>query len=101
MRGKLQELKVELRKRMHEPVAEQGRWLRQVVQGYNAYHAVPTNLRAIGTFRYHVANLWRRTLKRRSQRAQVTWKRMDRLLARWLPTPKILHPWPERRIAVN
>jgi group II intron reverse transcriptase/maturase len=101
MRGKLREIEAELRRRMHQPVAEQGRWLRQVVQGYAAYHAVPTNLRAIGTFRHHVANLWRRTLKRRSQRAPVTWKRMDRLLARWLPTPKILHPWPDRRLAVK
>ena len=100
-RGKLQDVKAELRKRMHQPVAEQGRWLRAVVQGYNAYHAVPTNLRAIGTFRHHVADLWRRTLKRRSQRAPVTWRRMDRLLARWLPTPRILHPWPERRLGVN
>lgn len=101
MHGKLQEIEAELRRRMHQPVAEQGRWLRQVVQGYNAYHAVPTNLRAVGTFRHHVADLWRRTLKRRSQRARVTWKRMDRLLARWLPTPRILHPWPDRRFAVN
>ena len=101
MRGKLQEIEAELRRRMHQPVAQVGRWLRQVVQGYNAYHAVPTNLRAIGTFRHHVADLWRRTLKRRSQRAQVTWQRMDRLLARWLPTPRILHAWPERRMAVN
>jgi RNA-directed DNA polymerase len=101
MRGKLQEIKAELRRRMHQPVTEQGRWLRQVVQGYNAYHAVPTNLRAIGTFRHHVADLWRRTLKRRSQRTRVTWERMDRLFARWLPTPRILHAWPERRLAVN
>ena len=71
MRGKLREIEAELRRRMHQTVAEHGRWLRQVVQGYNAYHAVPTNLRAIGTFRYHVANLWRRTLKRRNQRAKV------------------------------
>lgn len=57
-------------------MAEQGRWLRQVVQDYNAYHAVPTDLRAVGTFRHHVANLWRRKLKRRSQPARVAWKRM-------------------------
>ncbi len=92
------------RERLTETNLEQvnaNRDLRQVVQGYNAYHAVPTNFRAIGTFRYQVANLWRRTLKRRSQRAQVTWKRMDRLLVRWLPTPRILHAWPKRRFAVN
>ena len=101
MRGKLQDIEAQLRRRIYQPVAEQGRWLRLVVQGYNAYHAVPTNLRAVGAFRHHVANLWRRKLKRRSQRARVTWKRMDRLIAQWLPPPRVLHPWPERRSAVN
>ena len=43
MRAKLQEIKEELRQRMHQPIPEQGTWLRQVVTGYFAYHAVPTN----------------------------------------------------------
>ena len=43
MRAKLKEIKEELRRRMHQPIPEQGKWLRQVVTGYFAYHAVPTN----------------------------------------------------------
>ena len=32
--AKLQEIKAELRRRMHTPIPEQGRWLQQVVTGF-------------------------------------------------------------------
>ena len=51
MRAKLREIADGLRKRMHEPIAKQGRWLGQVVRGYFAYHAVPTNSAALSEFR--------------------------------------------------
>jgi group II intron reverse transcriptase/maturase len=101
MRATLQEIKVQLRKRMHDPIPSQGRWLRSVVRGYFAYHAVPTNIRAIGAFRYHVTDLWRRTLRRRSQKDGMTWERMTQLAADWLPQPRILHPWPDKRFDVK
>ena len=101
MRAKLQEVKEELRWRMHRPIPEQGRWLKQVVAGYFAYHAVPTNSAAIGAFRYHVTNLWRRTLRKRSQKDATTWERMAKLAEDWLPRPRILHPWPSDRFAVR
>ncbi len=75
MRVKLQEIKEELRRRMHRPVPEQGRWLNQVVSGCFAYHAVPTNSRALVAFRYHVTVLWRQALRRRSQKDACTWER--------------------------
>ena len=68
---------------------------------YFAYHAVPTNFRALGAFRYHVTNLWLRTLRRRSQKHSLTWERMNRIADAWLPIPKILHPWPQQRFAVK
>jgi hypothetical protein len=101
MRARLQEIKVQLRERMHDAIPEQGKWLKAVVTGYFAYHAVPTNFRALGTFRYHVTELWRRTLRRRSQKDALTWERITKLAADWLPPPRILHPWPERRFAVK
>ena len=101
MRAKLKEIKVELRRRMHHPIPEQGRWLKAVVTGFFAYHAVPTNSRALGAFRYHVTDLWRRTLRRRSQKTTMTWDRMTRLAATWLPPPRILHPWPNARFSVT
>ena len=101
VRAKLREIKDELRKRMHEPIPEQGKWLRQVVGGFFAYHAVPTNDDTLGTFRRRVEELWKRSLQRRSQRADLTWARMQRLADDWLPKPKILHPWPNVRFAVK
>ena len=101
MRAKLQDIKVQLRRRMHAPIPVQGRWLRAVVTGYFAYHAVPTNIRAISAFRYHVTNLWRRTLRRRSQTDGLTWERITKIANAWLPPPRILHPWPWERFAVK
>jgi hypothetical protein len=101
MRAKLRELKAELRKRMHQPIPKVGRWLGQVVRGYFQYHAVPTNSPRLGAFRYFVEQLWWRTLRRRSQRDGFNAKRLARLVNDWLPKPRILHPWPEARFAVN
>ena len=79
MRTKLKEVKEEMRWRRHQPVREQGKWLGQVVRGFFAYHAVPTNTRALNTFRHRVLDLWRRSLKRRSQRDRTTWERIAKL----------------------
>jgi len=81
--------------------AKTGRWLAQVVGGYFAYHAVPTNGLALSAFRYHVTVLWHRQLCRRSQRAWVAWERMAKIADAFLPKPQILHPWPSVRFAVN
>jgi hypothetical protein len=101
MRAKLREVKDNLRRRMHQSIPEQGRWLRAVVKGYFAYHAVPTNSRAISTFRYHVAVIWSRTLRRRSQTRGLLGTRMSQIADDWLPQPRTLHPWPSTRFAVN
>jgi RNA-directed DNA polymerase len=101
MQAKLQEIKEELRRRMHQPIPEQGRWLRQVVCGYYNYHAVPTNSRALMAFRYHVTLLWHRTLRRRSQRDKFSWERITRVVNDFLPRPVVLHPWPNQRFAVK
>ncbi len=101
MRAALREIKDEMRRRRHDSLADQGRWLRSVVTGYFAYHAVPTNAQAIGAYRHHVIDLWRRSLKRRSQKDRMTWARIDRLANEWLPPPHVLHPWPEERPAVR
>ena len=93
MRAKLREIKETLRRCMHRLIPEQGKWLGQVLRGYFNYHAVPTNARALRVFRHHVTDLWRRTLRRRSQWDRITWERMTQLVNDWLPKPIILHPW--------
>src|SRR5271168_4544577 len=85
MRAKLREIKEALRQRRHVPVPAVGKWLAQIVAGYFAYHAVPTNSPALSAFRYHVVILWHRQLCRRSQRAYVAWARMAKLAAEFLP----------------
>src|SRR5215210_5509206 len=101
MRATLRRVKDALRRRMHQPIPVQGRWLTQVVSGYFAYHAVPTNRRALMAFRHHVTDLWRRTLRRRSQTDRLTWAGMAKLADAWLPRPHLLHPWPSARFAVR
>jgi RNA-directed DNA polymerase len=101
MRGTLKRIKDELRRRMHQPIPEQGRWLRQVVTGFFAYHAVPTNSRALSAFRAHVSVLRQRSLLRRSQKAYMSCERMAKLVHDWLPHGHIRHPWPNQRFDVT
>src|ERR1019366_5806147 len=99
--AKLLEITEDLRRRWHQDVAEQGRWLGSIVRGYFAYHAVPTNTHALSAFRHHVTDLWRRALRRRSQKDETSWTDMDRLANRWLRKPRISHPWPAQRFRVK
>ena len=101
MRAKLRKVKEMLRRCMHLPIPALGKWLGSVVRGYFNYHAVPTNGRALHVFRHYVIDLWRRTLRRRSQKDRITWARMTKLADAWLPKPTILHPWPSVRFAVR
>ncbi|MGD0100750.1 MAG: group II intron reverse transcriptase/maturase [Acidobacteriota bacterium] len=97
MRAKLQALKAELRRRMHEPLAETGKWLHMVVRGYYQYYAVPDNIASLGLFREKLLGLWRHVIRRRSQKRPPNWDRLGRFFDRWLPRPCILHPFPQVR----
>ena len=101
MRKKLQEIKQQLRMRMHDPVPQTGAWLRSVVQGYFNYYAVPGNLDSLGLFRERVLRYWGQALKRRSQRHRYAWVRRLKLAAQWLPIPRVMHPWPLDRFAAT
>ena len=97
MRSKLNSVKTEMRRRMHHPIPEQGHWLARVLQGHYNYYAVPDNSEALRRFRRAIERLWRHALARRSQKGRITRERLRRLAARWLPQPRILHPWPSVR----
>ena len=101
MRAKLQEMKRKLAERRHDLVPETGEWLKSVVRGYFNYHAVPGNLDRLGVFRERLSRFWRHSLRRRSQKAGLSWERFHRLLEQWIPRPRVLHPWPEIRFAVR
>jgi hypothetical protein len=88
LRGKLQAVRQELRKRWHERTAETGKWLRSVVQGYFYYHAVPGNFVALETFRREIARAWLGALRRRCQQQRLPWERFRSIIDRYLPLPR-------------
>jgi RNA-directed DNA polymerase len=97
MAAKLKVIHQQLRQRRHEPTALTGQWLRSVVQGYFNYHAVPGNTRTLGTFRRRVIRLWRRQLRLRGQKTRRSWAHLGELVRRWIPSQRILHPFPSVR----
>ena len=101
LRAKLLAVKTELRRRMHQPIAEQGKYLRSVVAGHGRYFAVPCNGARVQAFRFQVGRLWHRTLCRRSQAKHLSWKRMRKIVTHWLPSPRICHPYPNQRLIVT
>jgi RNA-directed DNA polymerase len=101
MQAKIKEVAGELRRRMHQSIPQQGKWLKQVITGFFNYHAVPTNWAALGAFRAEITERWRRTLSRRSQKGDLNWTRMVKMADDWLPKPRIIHPWPNQRFAVR
>jgi group II intron reverse transcriptase/maturase len=98
--AKLRELKAELRQRMHQSIPEMGRYLRSVVAGHMRYYAVPMNAVSVSDFRLAVSWIWRRVLRRRSQKTHLPWTRMKRYVVRWLPQVRICHPYPFERFGV-
>jgi RNA-directed DNA polymerase len=101
MQARLHQVKDQLRRCRHLPIPVQGRWLRSFLRGHYAYYAVPGNGEALAGLRRQVTRLWLRSLRRRSQRHRLTWTRMNRLVDKWLPTPRILHPYPQVRFAAT
>ena len=101
LQAKLNEVKLDLRRHLHDPIPVVGTWLGQVVRGHVHYYGVPMNSRALGLFRHRVGQLWHRALVRRSDRGYVPWERMRRLIERWLPPARICHPYPLRRFGVS
>jgi group II intron reverse transcriptase/maturase len=101
MAARLRAIRAALHRQRHLPVPAQGAWLRRVVVGYFAYHAVPTNGPRLYAFRDEVTKAWKRALQRRSQRHRLRWRRMHHLAERWIPRPRILHPWPDERFAAK
>jgi group II intron reverse transcriptase/maturase len=101
LRAKLKAVQLELKRRMHHPIPEVGIWLKAVVTGHNQYYAVPGNSQALWVFRGQLTRLWWQTLRRRSQKTRMNWQRMGRIAKRWIPYPRILHPYPEQRLCVG
>ena len=101
MQAKLKAIKVDLRRRLQNPIPVAGQWLRSILLGHYQYLGVPSNGRKLAAFQYQIRWLWYRALCRRSQRHRLTTERMDRLVKRWLPLPRIVHLYPDFRLYVT
>ena len=101
MRAKLASIKVELRRNRHEAPSVVGSWLKRVVTGYYRYYAVPGNIRSLSRFRHRLCRRWRHELRRRSQKRRPSWAKLLPLFERWIPRPRVLHPYPDARFAVQ
>jgi group II intron reverse transcriptase/maturase len=99
--AKLKDLKEQLRKRMHMPIAEVGAWLARILRGHYQYYGVPGNSAAMAQYRDRISRLWYTVLRRRSHKGRLRWDQMSQQLRRWLPTPRITHPWPDARFDVT
>jgi group II intron reverse transcriptase/maturase len=97
MVAKLKALKVELRKRMHESIVATGEWLNLLLKGHLNYFAVPGNSLSLWWFFHEIRWRWLRSLRRRSQKANLSWEKFHRLTDRFFPPIKILHPQPLHR----
>jgi RNA-directed DNA polymerase len=93
----LQAIKMELRKRMHDPIVKTGAWIEQMLKGHLNYYAVSGNDPSLWWFVAEVRWRWLKTLKRRSQRAFLHWDEFANMTNRFFPPIRILHPQPLHR----
>ena len=99
LQAKLKAVKIELRRRMHQPLSERGAYVRTVVTGHVRYYGVPMNSPSLFAFARGVSWRWWRTVQRRSQR-RIPWRRMRTHISRWVPPVRICHPYPLVRFGV-
>lgn len=95
MRAKVEEIKAELKARMHDPIQSIGQWLKSVVTGHYRYFGLPGNYDAMSIFRFQIGRRWYHILRRKGQKGLISWKEMGKLMDTWLPRPRICHPYPK------
>jgi len=78
------------RRHRHQSVREQWAALRRKLLGHFGYFGITGNYQALYNFWHRVKDPWRVWLSRRSQRAWMSIKRMERLLKHYpLPKPRL------------
>jgi RNA-directed DNA polymerase len=83
---KMEKLKDELKKRMHEKISETGARLKSVLQEIYNNAGVPGNSEALDVMHFRTAEAWLRSLQRQSQKERgFTWDRFAPIVECWLP----------------
>lgn len=97
---KLNELRRDAWRRMHDCLADQHRWYVSVLRGHCAYYGMPHNWRALAGFRQALRRIWFICLRRRSQRSRRSgWDWFDAVTARYpLPPVRITRSWAQQRV---
>lgn len=82
------------RQNRHEPIQKQQQKLAEKLRGHMAYFGITGNSEGVSRFREAVVEVWLKWLRRRSQRAGVTWDRFKEWMARFpLPPARLKRPY--------
>ena len=81
----------------HDPIAKTGAWMKRMLLGHLNYFAVSGDHPSLWWFSNKVRRLWLMSLRRRSQKAHLSWEKFDRLVARFFPPIRTLHAQPGHR----
>jgi group II intron reverse transcriptase/maturase len=101
MRAKLKDVNQALKRKRYLPIRLQGRWLGSVIQGHLNYYGVPGNAESLSAFRGRIVRSWWKALRRRSQKGRrLTWSRFRNWIEKWIPSVRIVHPYPNQRLRV-
>src|SRR5262245_10819298 len=71
----------------HRPVKEQHASLKRRLVGHYNYFGVNGNIRSLETLVHEAERLWRKWLRRRSQRTRLSWERFKATILRVFPLP--------------
>jgi hypothetical protein len=82
-------------------LSKEGKWLRSVISGFFAYHAVTGYWTALGAFRKQCTRHWCRTLRRRSHKSSLTWDRMNDLATHDYPHPAFFTLGPKTAVSTS
>jgi RNA-directed DNA polymerase len=78
-------------------LAKTGAWLNRMLKGHLNYYVVCGNSPSLWWYFNEVRWRWLKSLKRRSQRAFISWEKFTSSTDRFFPSIRILHPLPCHR----
>lgn len=85
--AKIAKMKIWIRQRMHKPLKETIKTLNRKLIGHYNYYGITDNSKSIHTFYNKVVRQLYKTLKRRTQKHNMNWKRYNKLLE-YMPITK-------------
>jgi len=100
LQTKLNEVKAELQRRMHEPIPDQGKWLQAVVRGHIGITACPGTKTRCGFFGFQVGGSGTARCRGAARTAASFGIACGASSNAGWPLPIVCHPYPLRRMGV-